>query len=280
MAEILNFAAMQMANKSGILVENIALKSAFLGREVKIDLYQPGNMAVTAPVPLLLINDGQDMEKLGLQSMLDGLCVEKKIIQPILCAAIHCGTERKREYGVAAEADYKGRGDKSSLYTSFILEELIPLLAEKYKTIGFNEMAFAGFSLGALSALDIVWNNPAVFSKAGLFSSSLWWRSVDQHHPDYDDDRHRIMHQQVRLGHYAPALKFFFQCGNLDETKDRNNNGIIDSIDDTLDMIKELKAKGYRDGEDISYLELKDGHHDVFTWGRAMPEFLKWGWGK
>ena len=25
---------------------------------------------------------------------------------------------------------------------------------------------------------------------------------------------------------------------------DRNNNGIIDSIDDTLDMIKELVAKG------------------------------------
>lgn len=270
---------MQMANRSGILVENITLQSVFLSREVKIDLCQPGNMTGAAPVPLLLINDGQDMEKLGLQSMLDELCIEKKTVQPILCAAIHCGAERKREYGVAAEPDYKGRGDKAQHYTSFILEELIPFLAEKYKTAGFSEMAYAGFSLGALSALDIVWNNPAIFSKAGLFSSSLWWRSVDQHHPDYDDDKHRIMHQQVRRGLYAPSLKFFFQCGNLDETKDRNHNGIIDSIDDTLDMIKELQGKGYTNGKDISYLELQDGRHDVFTWGRAMPEFLKWGWG-
>lgn len=268
-----------MANRSGILVENITIKSVFLGREVKIDLYQPGIISATSPVPLLLINDGQDMEKLGLQSILDELCVEKRKIQPILCAAIHCGLERKREYGVAAEPDYKGRGDKAQLYTSFILEELIPLLTEKYKTTGFSEMAFAGFSLGALSALDIVWNNPAIFSKAGLFSSSLWWRSLDQYHPDYDDDKHRIMHQQVRRGGYMPSLKFFFQCGNLDETKDRNHNGIIDSIDDTLDMIKELEAKGYTNGKDISYLELRDGRHDVFTWGRAMPGFLKWAWG-
>lgn len=271
---------MQMANKSGILVEDITLKSVFLRREVMIDLYQPGNMAGDKPIPLLLINDGQDMEKLGLQSMLDDLCIENKQVHPILCVAIHCGLERKREYGVAAEADYKGRGDKAPLYTLFILEELIPFLKKKYKTPGFSEKAFAGFSLGALSALDIVWNNPEIFSKAGLFSSSLWWRSIDQHHPDYNDDRHRIMHQQIRRGQYAPSLKFFFQCGNLDETKDRNNNGIIDSIDDTLDMIKELEAKGYNNAEDISYLELKDGHHDVFTWGRAMPEFLKWGWGK
>jgi len=25
---------------------------------------------------------------------------------------------------------------------------------------------------------------------------------------------------------------------------------------------------------------LKDGKHDVSTWGRAFPDFLKWGWGK
>ena len=127
--------------------------------------------------------------------------------------------------------------------------------------------------------MDIVWNRPGEFTKAGLFSASLWWRSVDQTEEEYDDDKHRIMHQQVRNGKYAPWLKFFFQCGNMDEKKDRNKNGIIDSIDDTLDLIKELEDKGYAVGEDIEYLEMPDGHHDVFTWGRAMPEFLKWGWG-
>jgi len=63
----------------------------------------------------------------------------------------------------------------------------------------------------------------------------------------------------------------------LDENADRNNNGIIDSIDDTLDLIVELKAKGYTD-EHIEYLLLADGKHDVPTWANAFPAFLKWGY--
>jgi hypothetical protein len=65
----------------------------------------------------------------------------------------------------------------------------------------------------------------------------------------------------------------------LDEKLDRNNNGIIDSIDDATDLIAELKKKGYSD-DAIRYLEMEDGKHDVQTWAEAFPEFLKWGWGK
>jgi enterochelin esterase-like enzyme len=269
---------MQMVNESGIRVENITIHSGFLQRIVKIDLYQPKEHSSFSELPLLLINDGQDMEKMGFISILDKLYDNKKI-RPFLTAAIHCG-ERKREYGIAAEPDYKGRGDKAGLYTSFIMKELLPVLHIKYNVSAFAEKAFAGFSLGALSAMDIVWNHPDEFTIAGCFSSSFWWRSIDQLDSDYDDHKHRIMHQQIRLGHYHPSLKFFFQCGNMDETRDRNKNGIIDSIDDTRDIIKELEAKGYKEGKDIHYLELTDGHHDVPTWGRAMPEFLKWGLGK
>jgi hypothetical protein len=41
-----------------------------------------------------------------------------------------------------------------------------------------------------------------------------------------------------------------------------------------------LVLKGYNRQIDIKYLELKDGRHDIATWGLAFPEFLKWGWGK
>jgi hypothetical protein len=42
----------------------------------------------------------------------------------------------------------------------------------------------------------------------------------------------------------------------------------------------ELVAKGYREGTDFRYLQLADGKHDVPTWAKAFPEFLKWAWGK
>ena len=75
-------------------------------------------------------------------------------------------------------------------------------------------------------------------------------------------------------------VKFFFECGEDDEEEDRNQNGVIDSIDDTLDLISELVAKGYDRGNAIDYLQIENGKHDIATWARAMPDFLKWGWSK
>ena len=144
----------------------------------------------------------------------------------------------------------------------------------------FSEKAFAGFSLGAISALDIVWNHPDVFSKVGVFSGSLWWRSKDKHDKDYNQSSDRLMHAQIRKSSYHPNLKFFFQCGELDESEDRNKNGVIDSIDDTIDLMRELIKKGYKEGKDICYLQTPDGKHDVASWAKAFPIFFRWGWGR
>jgi enterochelin esterase-like enzyme len=268
---------MQGTNVSGILVENTSIESSFLNREVKVDFYLPSKVIDQSQMSLLLINDGQDMEKMQFKTILERLYAENAI-GPILFVSIHAGVERRMEYGTQNQLDYKDRGAKAAAYTAFIFDELLPFVRNTFEELSFKEKAFAGFSLGGLSALDIVWNRPGEFTKVGLFSPSLWWRSIDQDDKEYDDDKHRIMHQQVRNGKFAPWLKFFFQCGNKDETKDRNKNGIIDSIDDAKDLIKELVGKGYNRDNDIYYFEMPDGHHDVFTWGRAMPDFLRWGW--
>ncbi|HEY2722263.1 MAG TPA: alpha/beta hydrolase-fold protein [Chitinophagaceae bacterium] len=270
---------MQAANASAILIENIITHSKFLQREVKIDFYFPNNLRALTEVNLLLINDGQNMKELGLVNILESL-QEKNHIHPIICVAIHAGQQRKTEYGIAMQADYLGRGEKAPFYTTFIIDELLPLVAGRFHPTRFTEKAFAGFSLGGLMALDIVWNYPTHFNKAGIFSGSLWWRSLDHTDADYEDELHRIMHQQIKKGKYRAGLKFFLTTGSFDETHDRNNNGIIDSIDDTLALISELESLGYYNEKDICYINYEDGKHDIATWARAMPEFLKWGWGK
>jgi enterochelin esterase-like enzyme len=270
---------MQAANASGILIENIIIHSKFLQREVKIDFFVPGNIGRFSEVTLLLINDGQNMKELDLIRILENLYSENSI-KPILCAGIHAGHERRMEYGMAIRSDYLGRGAKAGLYTLFITHELLPLIGKKFHQIHFIEKAFAGFSLGGLMALDIVWNHPQEFSTAGVFSGSLWWRSLDHTHNEYEDELHRIMHQQIKKGKYYPGLKFFLTTGSFDETHDRNKNGIIDSIDDTLALISEFETLGYKNEKDIRYINYEDGRHDIATWARAMPEFLKWGWGK
>jgi enterochelin esterase-like enzyme len=274
-----NLKNMPPANLSSIITETCFINSQFLKREVTVDLFVPKNIAGSSEASLLLINDGQNMNELGLENILESLYAEN-LIKPLVIAAIHAGSSRKIEYGTAIQPDYLGRGARAGDYTQFILQEVLPLLFEKFHDIDFKEKAFAGFSLGGLMALDIVWNHPEKFSKVGVFSGSLWWRSVDDTDEKYNDDQHRIMHQQIKKGKYHPGLKFFFTTGSLDETHDRNNNGIIDSIDDTLALIYDLESLGYENGKDICYINYEDGKHDVATWARAMPGFLRWGWGK
>jgi iron(III)-enterobactin esterase len=260
-----------------IITETLKLNSEFLQREVIVDVYLPVNIVQPEQMSLLLINDGQDLPKMPFDKILDELLAENKI-EPILCVGIYCSADRKMEYGVANQPDYKGRGAKAGAYTNFVFDELLPLIHQTYNVPSFKEKSFAGFSLGGLSALDIVWNHPYEFANVGVFSGSLWWRSKG-YREGYDDAQHRIMHRQIRNGKFYSWLKFFFECGVLDEKADRNNNGIIDAIDDTLDLIKELKKLGY-DDTSIKYFELEDGSHDVATWAKAFPEFLQWGWGK
>lgn len=269
---------MQLLNESAIVIEKKTIRSHYLEREVIVDLYLPSNVTDPSSMHLLILNDGQNMEEMGFAETLSRLFINGAI-SPLLCAAVYAGEDRKMEYGIAATPDCQGRGAKAGLYTSFVLEELLPFIHATYAVRNFAGKGIAGFSLGGLMALDIAWNHSATFNTVGVFSGSLWWRSVDQDEQVYDDDQHRIMHQEIRNGKYHPGLRFFFQSGNMDETNDRNNNGIIDSIDDTLDLVKELVAKGYDRGKDIFYLEMPEGRHDVPTWGKAMPEFLKWGWG-
>ena len=155
---------------------------------------------------------------------------------------------------------------------------MLPFVREEFQTHNFKDKSFAGFSLGGLSALDIVWNHASEFQKVGIFSGSLWWRSVSQDHVDFCEEDHRIMHNEIKDGGFYPWLKFFFETGTKDETADRNKNGIIDSIDDTISLIDDLIKKGYDVNKNIRYVELSDGRHDVATWARVLPEFLKWGW--
>lgn len=256
-----------------IITSNFSVYSEFLKRNVIADVYFPAE-SENAELPLLLINDGQDLTKMKFLQSLQHL-TEKKLILPLICVGIHAGADRRNEYGTAGIPAYNGLGAKAALYTRFILEELLPFIRSHFKIHTFKEKSFCGFSLGGLSALDIVWNHPKEFSKVGVFSGSLWWRTLSQDDPAFCEEEHRIMHNLIRKGDFYPWLKFFFETGTLDETADRNNNGIIDSIDDTMALINELIQKGYGPSS-IHYLELKDGKHDVETWGRAFPEFLKW----
>lgn len=269
---------MDTDNVPAVLVEHFIITSSFLKRDVEFDIYYPPNYDEVTDISLLLINDGQDLRKMGFENILDDLYTGNDL-QPLLCVGIHCSADRRNEYGTARILDYKGRGTTALAYQNFVFGELMPFIRKASNKTSFKDKSFCGFSLGGLSAMDIVWNHANEFHRVGVFSGSFWWRTVGQNDVLFNEDIHRIMHMQVRKGTYKPWLKFFFETGTLDETADRNNNGVIDAIDDTISLIYELQMKGYDRETDIKYVELADGRHDVPTWAKAFPAFLIWGWG-
>ncbi len=254
------------------------LRSAWLKREVRVRIIlPPGYFESDRSYPLLCLNDGQDLEALGFVRRLERLYRKGKVSH-FITVAIHAG-DRMQEYGTAGRADYMKRGRKAGAYTRFLLRELLPLLRQQYRIIEDPQVhAIAGFSLGGLSAFDIAWHHPEVFGQVGVFSASLWWRSKPfrKEAPDAD----RIVQAYVEESKACPLLHFWLQAGTADEQADRNNNGIIDAIDDTLDLIKALEAVGYDRKKSIRYVEVPGGEHNPKTWGQIMPDFLQWAFPK
>lgn len=291
-----------------IIKHDTALYSTHLQRSIVLDIVlPPGYLQSKQAYKVLYMNDGQDLEHLQMASIIKNLYQHEQVV-PFVLVAVHCG-DRMQEYGVAAQADYKQRGAKAPAYTAFVLEELMPYIQKNFRVLtGPLNTVFCGFSLGGLSAFDIVWHHPTHFGKVGVFSGSFWWRqkAYENH---YDDENDRIMHNIVRqsavgsrqsaMGNRRLAidtshsnrtggpvtthhseLTFWFQTGTEDEKDDRNNNGVIDSIEDTLDLIAELEKKGYHWGRAVRYVEVKGGYHDPSTWSAVMPDFLTWAFGE
>jgi enterochelin esterase-like enzyme len=249
-----------------------SILSAFLHREVTLSVLLPIDYNPDRTYPLQLFNDGQDFGALRLADTLKALQSTRQIT-PAVVVGIHANHDRLSEYGVAARPDYAGRGDKASSTTAFVLKELLPFLKQEYH-VDVTGITYAGFSLGGLMALDVVLNHPQIFTNAGVFSGSLWWRRKALTEGYCDSDR--IMHEQIRNAVKKPGLKFWFQCGTLDESDDRDGDGVIDSIQDTLECISALERAGYGWGRDVFYTEVHNGYHNPETWSAILPDFLKW----
>ena len=113
--------------KAAVNVESLELYSEFLERDVKLDIYLPADFDPLVLYSLLLINDGQDLPKMPFDTLLSELIITKQI-EKLIAIGIHCGVNRKMEYGTAYAADFEGRGSRAGLYSKFIFDELLPFI--------------------------------------------------------------------------------------------------------------------------------------------------------
>jgi enterochelin esterase-like enzyme len=264
-----------LGSRDGVTVERLPpFPSAILGESRTIDVFLPRGYADERErvFPVLYANDGQDMEAVDLSRQLDSL-QEAGAMEPTIVVAIHA-TERVRDYGTAGTPNAQGLGDRAALYERFVLEELMPEINAKYRTAqGPAYTAIMGWSLGGLSAFDLAWRHPDQFGLAGVFSGSFWWRTSDA--TVESKQASRVMHQRVRETEPKPRIRAWFETARMDENSDRDGDGVIDSIQDTEELVNELVRRGFRRGVDVVHLTV-EGKHDLGTWKRLLPEFLVW----
>lgn len=252
------------------------VQSKHLDNQRDISVFLPPNYraAQNQTYKSLYINDGQDMEALGLRETLARL-YKRQQIEPLVVVAVPTNTARLQEYGTAVAPNAQNLGTQAPEYACFIIEELVPLIRSEFAVSELGmDTAVLGASLGGLSAFDLAWNHPDIFGTVGVFSGSFWWRAAE------DETRitpgELIAHEMVRAGTYFQGWRAWFEAGTRDERSDRDNNGVIDAIQDTLELIEALEGLGYRLGVDLEYVEVENGRHDWPTWAEVSPDFLKW----
>lgn len=264
--------------KDSVKSKSDEIYSRHLQKHVKLTIVSTAMPKDKSAMNLLLLNDGQDIEKFGVEEIVDSL-YKKGLIEPVLIVGIHAG-DRMQEYGIADHPDFNNNGSKAEKYAAFIDNELYAFVKKKAVVRKFKSVAIAGCSLGGLSAFDIAWNHADKIDKVGIFSGSFWWRDKDASAADYSDDKNRIMLNEIRSSRKRPKLQYWFYVGGKEETGDRDKDGIIDAMDDTRDLVAIIKNKNVSGSGDIVSIEDPNGTHDYNSWSHQLPAFLVWAFGK
>lgn len=145
----------------------------------------------------------------------------------------------------------------SDQYARFLLEEMLPLLAEQYRlTDDPEQRAICGISSGGICSWTVAWERPDAF------------RKVLSHVGSFTD---------IRGGHVVPShirknprkpIRMFLQAGSNDLDNDKGHWPLAN-----LTMAAALNFAGY------DYrIEYGDGAHDHKHGGAILPDSLTWLW--
>lgn len=260
-------------NPAGVRVEKLRGTGVRGLAHRDIDLWLPPRFEPGMSASLFLMLDGQTAPRWQLAEALENLATEGSPA-PIV-VAVPASRDRLDEHGLAGANDFAGRGKLAKLFQDYLVYEVLP---EARKACGLpaerRRTGIFGASMGGLCAFDTAWRHPDIFGVAGIFSGSLWWRSDDS--SPGAQQASRLAHRRVRESQGRTDLRLWFQAGTRDEHSDRDGNGVIDAIQDTRELIAELSAKGWREGEEVVYRQVEGGEHNEATWAGVLPEFLRW----
>ena len=212
--------------------------------------------------PLLVLHDGQnlfdgDLSYVKQSTWRVGSTADEEIAggraEPLVIVGVaNAGVERMAEY--TPTADRRLSGGKGRLYARLLVEELLPMLAAKYRILpGPSHTGIAGSSLGGLISLAIGLRYPNVFGSIGVLSPSIWW-----------DDR-TILKDVRSLPGQLP-LRIWLDMGTAEGMRHLRDADLLAHL---------LETKGWHEGQDLLYRRIEGGVHNEDAWAARFGEVLR-----
>lgn len=198
--------------------------------------------------PVLYLNDGQDSAAMGLPRTLAELRAAHAI-KPAIVVAIDMPKDRMATYGLSDPV--LGRsltghsrvgpiGTDAHAYSEWVTRQLVPYMDSHYRTqASASGRTVLGGSLGGLNAFNLGWQYPGRFAQAGAFSPSFWLSAASG-----DVQPVRLAQAMVESTRPPEDLRLWLAVGTEEETDDRDGDGLNDALDDVLDVVDALGARG------------------------------------
>lgn len=237
--------------------------SRILGNVREVTIYLPAGYDehVERRYPVLYMQDGQNLfdaerayipgQHWRLQEAADNAIGERTAAPMIIVGIDHAGTGRMDEYTPVKDAKHKG-GGRAGDYARFLVEELKPVIDERYRTLPDPpNTAIAGSSLGGLVSLHTVLTRPDVFRRAGVLSPSVWW-----------SDREIL--RTVDAYHGAPP-RLWLDTGGREGLK---------ALQDVRELKLRIEAKGWN-ADTFRYFEDRRADHSERAWAKRARQVLE-----
>lgn len=204
--------------------------------------------------PVLYMHDGRQVFDPGTSTwgkdwQVDELAQDMILsgeLEPFIVVAVDCTDARRDEYAPSRKGDN---------YLRFLLQELKPMVDEKWRTDPARS-CIAGSSMGGLISFYAAWKHPEVFSGAACLSPAFVERYGSECFRMVEADREHL-----------PDLDLFLSCGGAAGLE-------AELLDGTLKMADRLKSAGFPESRLTVRIESWAEHNEE-AWARMTPHWLR-----
>lgn len=250
-------------------IENIIITSKILNKEMPASVYLPKDYDEKDYFPTLYFHHGRNgneniLFEAGIDKVADELIDNQKIKSLIIvCPNLDNSRGLNSSLEYVEVKDSFGRIINNGMYEDYFINEIIPEIDKKFKTIkNRNNRFVGGASAGGYIALHNAFRHPKLFSKVGGHMPAIELKLEEEDKVYFQNQDNFDKYDPIKIAKEMDCCDFrvFLDAGNYDEGGFYNGCSILDKI---------LKS---RDVDSQNYIY--DGHHNVEYIKSNMKKYM------